>query len=106
LAIAVRRLPGSPLRFAALWAGVEWLKCTVPFGGFPWGVVGFGQTDDPLLPLVRLGGVPLLSFAVVLTGFSLTAIATGVYRWWRGGRRGIRRPAGGDRARGWPRDRR
>jgi apolipoprotein N-acyltransferase len=84
-AVAVRRLPGWPLWFAALWAGQEWLKCTIPFGGFPWGVVGFSQTDGPLLAVVRLGGVPLLSFAVVLVGFSVTAIAIEVYQWLRRG---------------------
>jgi apolipoprotein N-acyltransferase len=82
-AIAVRRLAGWPVWFAGLWAAQEWLKCTVPFGGFPWGVVGFGQTDGPLLAIARIGGVPLLSFAVVLVGFSLTAIAIEVYQWWR-----------------------
>ena len=44
----------------------EWLKSTVPFGGFPWGVVGFSQTDGPLLAIAQLGGAPLLSFAVAL----------------------------------------
>ena len=71
---SVRRLPGWPLWFAGLWVGQEWLKSTVPFGGFPWGVVGFSQTDSPLLPLAQFGGAPLLSFAVALTGFSVTAI--------------------------------
>ena len=74
LAIVVRRLPGWPLWFAGLWAAQEWLKSTVPFGGFPWGVVAFSQTDGPLLPLAQVGGAPLLSFAVVLVGFSLAAI--------------------------------
>lgn len=74
LAVVVRRLPGWPLWFAGVWATSEWLKSTLPFGGFPWGVVGFSQTDGPLLSLVQLGGAPLLSFAVVLTGFSLAAI--------------------------------
>ena len=69
-AVAVRRLPGWPIWFSAVWAAQEWLKCTVPFGGFPWGVVAFGQTDGPMLPIVRLGGAPLLSFAVALAGFS------------------------------------
>jgi apolipoprotein N-acyltransferase len=55
----------------------------VPFGGFPWGVVGFSQTDGPLLAIAQLGGAPLLSFAVVLTGFSLAAITFEVVKWWR-----------------------
>ncbi len=83
LAVAVRQLPGWPIWFAVLWAVGEWAKCTVPFGGFPWGVVGFGQTDGPLLPLVQVGGVPLLSAAIVLLGCSLTAIVLEVVVWWR-----------------------
>jgi apolipoprotein N-acyltransferase len=83
LAFAVRRLPGWPLAFAGLWALMEWLKSTVPFGGFPWGVVGFGQTDSPLLPIAHFGGAPLVSFAVVLIGFSLVAIVMEGVRWWR-----------------------
>ena len=93
LAVAVRRLPGWPLWFATLWVAQEWAKSTVPFGGFPWGVVGFSQTGGPLLPIARLGGVPLLSFAVVLTGFSLAALVVGIVRWWRQGTSHRRAPA-------------
>jgi apolipoprotein N-acyltransferase len=82
-AVAVRRLSGWPFWFAAVWAAVEWLKSAVPFGGFPWGAVGFSQTDGPLLAIAQLGGAPLLSFAVVLTGFSLAAITFEVVKWWR-----------------------
>ena len=82
-AVVVRRLPGWPIWFAVLWAAQEWLKSTVPFGGFPWGVVAAGQTDGPFLPLVRLGGVPLLSLAIVLTGCSAAAIALEIVSWWR-----------------------
>ncbi|HYZ68545.1 MAG TPA: apolipoprotein N-acyltransferase [Mycobacterium sp.] len=82
-AVFVRRLSGWPFWFAALWAAGEWLKSTVPFGGFPWGVVGFSQTDGPLLAIAQLGGAPLLSFAVVLIGFSLAAITFEVMKWWR-----------------------
>lgn len=82
-AVVVRRLPGWPLWFAGLWVATEWLKSTVPFGGFPWGVVGFSQAGGPLLPLAQFGGAPLLSFAVVLVGFSLTAIALESLKHWR-----------------------
>ena len=81
LAVVVRQLPGWPIWFAVLWAAQEWLKSTVPFGGFPWGVVGAGQTDGPFLPLVRLGGVPLLSLAIVLVGCSAAAIALEIGSW-------------------------
>ncbi|WP_101947082.1 apolipoprotein N-acyltransferase [Mycobacterium sp. 3519A] len=82
-AVYVRRLSGWVFWFAGLWAATEWLKSTVPFGGFPWGVVGFSQTNGPLLALAQLGGAPLLSFAVVLTGFSLAAITFEIIKWWR-----------------------
>ncbi|MCW2649236.1 MAG: apolipoprotein N-acyltransferase [Mycobacterium sp.] len=85
LAFVVRRLPGWPVWFAALWVAQEWLKCTVPFGGFPWGVAAFGQTGGPLLVIAKVGGAPLLSFAVALAGFSLTALALAIYDWWRRG---------------------
>ncbi len=84
-AVTVRRLPGWPLWFAALWTTMEWAKSTVPFGGFPWGVVAFGQTDGPLLPIAYLGGAPLLSFAVALASFSCAAIAVEIVRWFRAG---------------------
>lgn len=84
-AVVVRGLPGWPLWFAVLWAAQEWAKSTFPFGGFPWGVVAYGQTRGPFLPLAQLGGSALLSLAVVLVGFSITAIALEIATWWHGG---------------------
>jgi apolipoprotein N-acyltransferase len=46
-------------------------RARVPFGGFPWGKIAFGQADGVFLPLAALGGTPLLGFAVVLCGFGL-----------------------------------
>ena len=83
-AVLVRRLPGWPLWFAGLWSAQEWLKSTVPFGGFPWGVVGFSQTESPVLPLAYIGGAPLVSFAVALLGFSVSALTLEIVRWWHG----------------------
>ena len=83
LAVVARRLPGWPVWFACLWILGEWLKSTVPFGGFPWGVVGFTQDGGPLLVIAHLGGAPLVSFAVALVGFGLGAIGIEAYRWWR-----------------------
>ena len=82
-AVFVRQLSGWPFWFAALWAAQEWLKSSVPFGGFPWGVVGFSQTDGPLLALAQFGGAPLVSFAVALVGFSLAALTFEVVKWLR-----------------------
>jgi apolipoprotein N-acyltransferase len=95
-AVVVRQLPGWPIWFAVLWAAQEWLKSTVPFGGFPWGVVAAGQTAGPFLPLARLGSAPLLSTAIVLTGCSAAAIALEAVSWWRTSRQ----PRTGDDASG------
>ncbi|HEX5143640.1 MAG TPA: apolipoprotein N-acyltransferase, partial [Mycobacterium sp.] len=83
LATVVRTLPGWPLWFAALWVAVEWLKSTVPFGGFPWGVVAFSQSNGPLLALARIGGAPLVSLAVVLVGCALAEFVLEVISWTR-----------------------
>jgi apolipoprotein N-acyltransferase len=80
LAVVVRAVPGWPIWFATLWAAQEWAKSVFPFGGFPWGEVGFGQTTGPLLPLVALGGVSLLSAAIVLLGCSATATTVAIVR--------------------------
>jgi apolipoprotein N-acyltransferase len=80
-AVVVRRLPGWPIWFAVVWAAQEWLKSIFPFGGFPWGSVAFGQAEGPFLPLVQLGGVAVLSTAIVLVGCSLTALALEILRW-------------------------
>lgn len=93
-AVTVRRLPGWPIWFALIWAAQEWLKSILPFGGFPWGSVAFGQTHGPFLPLVQLGGVALLSMAIMLVGFSATAIALEIVKWWHSGHPA--RPAAGD----------
>lgn len=91
-AVVVRRLPGWPLWFAGLWSVQEWLKATVPFGGFPWGNIAFSQTEAPLRSIAQLGGAPLLAFAVVLVGFSLAAIVLEVVQWWRRGDAGTAAP--------------
>ncbi|EID15387.1 apolipoprotein N-acyltransferase [Mycolicibacterium phlei RIVM601174] len=82
-AVVVRTLPGWPLWFAGLWTAQEWLKSTVPFGGFPWGVVAYGQTESPLRSIAQLGGAPLLSFAVVLVGFGVGALVFEVIAYFR-----------------------
>lgn len=94
-AATVRRLPGWPLWFALLWAAQEWLKSIGPFGGFPWGSVAFGQTHGPFLPLVQLGGVALLSMAIMLVGFSATAIALEIAKWWHSSHPASRSAEGG-----------
>jgi len=58
----------EPVAFAVLWVAAELLRSAWPFGGFPWGRVAFSAVDSPYARLAWLGGAPLVSFAVVLTG--------------------------------------
>ncbi|MDQ0579241.1 apolipoprotein N-acyltransferase [Streptomyces rishiriensis] len=68
---AVSKLPAWPLWAAALWVAGEAARARVPFRGFPWGKIAFGQADGVFLPLAAVGGTPVLGFAVVLCGFGL-----------------------------------
>ncbi|MFC8508770.1 apolipoprotein N-acyltransferase [Streptomyces sp. NPDC057411] len=68
---AVSRLPAWPVFAAAVWILGEAARARVPFGGFPWGKVAFGQADGVFLPLAAVGGTPVLGFAVALCGFGL-----------------------------------
>ncbi|MEV6162722.1 apolipoprotein N-acyltransferase [Streptomyces sp. NPDC052052] len=68
---AVSRLACWPVWAAAVWVLDEGIRARIPFGGFPWGKIAFGQADGVFLPLAAVGGTPLLSFAVVLCGFGL-----------------------------------
>jgi apolipoprotein N-acyltransferase len=97
-AVLVRELPGWPVWFALVWTAQEWLKSIVPFGGFPWGSVAFGQAQGPFLPLVQLGGTALLSMAIVLVGFSATAIELEIVKWWHTGNRADRGARGDEPA--------
>ncbi|MFF3718811.1 apolipoprotein N-acyltransferase [Streptomyces prasinus] len=72
---AVSKLPGWPVWAAALWTAGEAARARVPFSGFPWGKIAFGQADGVFLPLAALGGTPVLGFAVVLCGFGLYEVA-------------------------------
>ena len=88
-AVLVARLPGWPLWLAAVWSLQEWLKSSVPFGGFPWGVTAFSQADGPFLALAHFGGAPLVSFAIALLGTSLCALVPAIAgRFRRGEARG------------------
>jgi apolipoprotein N-acyltransferase len=74
------RLPGWPVWAAALWVADEALRGRFPMGGFPWGRLGFSQADGPFTALAAYGGVPLVSFAVALTGTALAAAAVALAR--------------------------
>ncbi|MFE0187872.1 apolipoprotein N-acyltransferase [Streptomyces sp. NPDC059008] len=73
------RLPAWPLWAACLWVAQEWARDRLPLGGFPWGRLAFANTASPFTPLAALGGAPLVTFAVALTGALLAACAAGLW---------------------------
>ena len=64
----VTRLPGAPVWVACVWVAGEALIERWPFDGFPWAKIAFGQPGGLFAPLASLGGAPLVSFAVALSG--------------------------------------
>ncbi|NUR27354.1 MAG: apolipoprotein N-acyltransferase, partial [Catenulispora sp.] len=58
----------APLWQACLWVGEEFVRSRWPFGGFSWGRLAFSQPDSPFTPLAAVGGAPLMTFAVALSG--------------------------------------
>ncbi|WP_327292153.1 apolipoprotein N-acyltransferase [Streptomyces sp. NBC_01198] len=78
-----RRLPGWPVWGACLWVTEELARDRLPFGGFPWGRLAFANTGSPYTPLAAVGGAPLATFAVALSGTLLAAAAVGAVRLYR-----------------------
>ncbi|WP_128643950.1 apolipoprotein N-acyltransferase [Rhodococcus opacus] len=83
IAAGVGRLPGAAMWVSGAWVVTEAIRSRVPFGGFPWGRIAFGQADGPLLPLAGVVGAPGLSFATVLVGAGLAGCVVGLrsHRW-------------------------
>jgi len=60
-------LPFWPAAVAGWWVTAEALRDRWPYA-FPWGRLGMSQSAAPDVRWVAVGGVPLLSFLVALTG--------------------------------------
>ena len=67
----VVRLRWWPVWVASVWVAVEALRGSVPFGGFPWGRLGFAVVDTPALPTAAYVGVAGMTFLVALVGATL-----------------------------------
>ena len=74
---AVTRLRWWPLWAATGWVLVELARGTVPFGGFPWGRLGYAVADTPVAPVFGYAGPAGATFAVALVG---TVLAWAVLR--------------------------
>ena len=68
------RLPFWPAAVAGWWVCVEGVRDRWPYA-FPWGRLAMSQSVAPDVRWVAVGGVPLLSFLVALTGAMLARAA-------------------------------
>jgi apolipoprotein N-acyltransferase len=72
-------LPGWPLAVGAWWVAAEAMRSRWPYA-FPWGRLAMSQAGAPTAGWAAIGGPPLLSFLVALTGAMLAwlVLSTGV----------------------------
>ncbi|GLW23130.1 apolipoprotein N-acyltransferase [Microbispora amethystogenes] len=85
-AALVMRLRLWPLWVACLWVVQEWARGLFPVGGFPWARLAFSQGESPYTGFAALGGAPLVTFTVALTGTLLAALVRGRPPRWRADR--------------------
>lgn len=80
--LAPRSASGALLLVPAAWVIVEWARGWV-LSGFPWLSLGYSQTDTWLAGLAPVGGVYLLSFALLMGAGAVVhlCLARGVLRW-------------------------
>jgi apolipoprotein N-acyltransferase len=60
-----------PLAVAGWWVAAEAFRDRWPWGGFPWGRLAMSQVGLPTQGWAAIGGAPVLSFVVALTGATL-----------------------------------
>jgi apolipoprotein N-acyltransferase len=82
--VLVARLPWWPVWAATVWVGVEQLRGSVPFGGFPWGRLAFATADTPVSTAFAFVGSAGVTFLVALVGTTLAwAVREGRRTPWR-----------------------
>ena len=69
------RLPGWPLWFAVAWSATEAVRGSWPFGGVPWGRLGFTIVDSPLEPLLPYFGVSVTGWLFALAAALVAELA-------------------------------
>ncbi len=57
----------------------ELIRSHIPFGGFPWALIGYSQVDGPLVSFAKLGSSSLVAFAVVFMAGLLAQIISGKF---------------------------
>ena len=71
---ALRAAAVRTVSFTVLWCGVEELRSSWPWGGFPFGRLAFAMADAPLLPFAAYTGSIGLTLLVALIGACLAEI--------------------------------
>ena len=80
-------LRGWPLAVAGWWVAAEAFRDRWPWGGFPWGRLAMSQAGLPTQGWAAIGGPPVLSFVVALTGATLAWVLVAALTDGRAGRR-------------------
>ena len=80
-------LPAWPLAVAGWWVAAEALRDRWPWGGFPWGRLAMSQAGAPTQGWAAVGGAPVLTFIVALTGATLAWLVLTFLAGGAGGRR-------------------
>lgn len=78
----VIRLPYWPMWIGGVWVTQEALRDRYPWGGFPWGRLAFSQSESPTLGLASIGGAPLITAFVAVSGALLAWAVLSVVRRW------------------------
>ncbi|MDO5031603.1 apolipoprotein N-acyltransferase [Corynebacterium sp.] len=73
---ALLRLRWGFVAFPAFYVAVEMLRSSVPFGGFSWVRLAWGQIEGPLANLAPWGGPALITFATVCIAAGFVGLAT------------------------------
>jgi len=76
-----------PLAVAGWWVAAEAFRDRWPWGGFPWGRLAMSQAGLPTQGWAAIGGPPVLSFVVALTGATLAWVLVSALTEGRAGRR-------------------
>ncbi len=72
-------LPGWPLAVGGWWVAAEAMRARWPYA-FPWGRLAMSQAGAPTAGWAAIGGPPLLSFLVAVTGAMVAWLVLGIAR--------------------------
>lgn len=60
--------------FPATWVLFEYLRTYIPFGGFPWLLIGYSQTNNILAPYAPILGIYFISILICISAGSMALL--------------------------------